>query len=228
MEREYLPDGYKLYGMSIGSIIGLAYTPADGYVNLSSEIRNAPAWLFTDKYDIDARVAQEDQQAWQKAVDRDEIDSPLAHSALLAALQERAKLAVHITSDQKPCLDLVVGSHGAKLKPTVPGEVKVVPGKTSKLGDGFDIQQDGSERFVGVSMTGLASRLVRAAGGQTLIQDKTGLSERYDFTLPFYAQDPDGTGLDRMPVSSIGLALKQGKAPITVVNIDHIQKPDPN
>ncbi len=78
LDREYLPDGYKLYGMSIGSIISLAYTPANGYVNLSSEIRNAPAWLFTDKYDIDARVAQEDQQAWQKAVDRGEIDSPLA------------------------------------------------------------------------------------------------------------------------------------------------------
>ncbi len=110
----------------------------------------------------------------------------------------------------------------------MPGAVKIVPGKTSKLGDGFDIQQDGSERFVGVSMTGLASRLIRAAGGQILIEDKTGLSERYDFTLPWYTEDPEGTGLDRMPISSIGLALKPGKAPITVINIDHIERPDAN
>jgi uncharacterized protein (TIGR03435 family) len=223
---DYLPDGYRLKGLSLGYMIDLAYMAKSGYMGLSTEVRNGPAWLYSELYDLDARVAPEDQAAWQKA--QNGATSELVRSGVLAVLQDRAKLAVHITEDQKPCLDLTVGSHGARLNPTVPGAVKIVPGKTSKLGDGFAIQQDGSERFVGVTMTGLASRLARAGDWKAIVQDKTGLTGRYDFTLPFYSQDPDVVGLDRMPISGVGLVLKPGKAPITVINIDHIERPDAN
>jgi uncharacterized protein (TIGR03435 family) len=63
------------------------------------------------------------------------------------------------------------------------------------------------------------------------IQDKTGLTGRYDFTLPWYdynhypeISDP----LDRMPITSIGLMLQRGKGPGFLINIDHIEKPSPN
>ena len=65
------------------------------------------------------------------------------------------------------------------------------------------------------------------------VQDKTGLTGRYDFTLPWYdyvhhptseIRDP----LDRMPINSIGLMLKRGKGPGFIINIDHIEKPSPN
>jgi len=224
---EYLPDGLRLHGMNLGSIIRIVYSKPGSISNLSTEVQNAPAWFYTDKFDIEARVAKEDQNAWQQG-EKDDLGSAVVRSALSAMLADRARLAVHLTTHDGPCLDLVVGSHGPKLSPTVPGAIATVPGKTNKVGDGFSIMGDGSERFVGVSMADLTTRLSRAGGWQTVIQDKTGLTGRYDFTLPYYGNDPEVTGLDRMPVSSIGLALKPGKAPVTVINIDHIEKPDAN
>ena len=228
---EYLPDGINLHGLSVGEIIRRIYSSPNTNSNLTTEVQNAPAWFYTDKYDIEARVAREDLQTWQKAQEgpgselRTEV---LLAEALRTALKDRSRLAVHLTTDEKPCLDLVVGSHGPKLSTTVPGAVRPVPGKTNKAGDGFAIMQDGTEHFVGVTMADLAARLSRASSWQTIIQDKTGLTGRYDFTLPYYSNDPEVTGLDRMPVSGIGLALKPGMAPVTVINIDHIERPDAN
>ena len=65
------------------------------------------------------------------------------------------------------------------------------------------------------------------------VQDKTGLTGRYDFTLPWYDLQhyPDSefsNPLDRMPISSIGLKLKRGTGTAFMVNIEHIERPDPN
>jgi len=228
---QFLPDGISFHDLSLGEIVRRIYSQPGTNSNLTTEVQNAPTWFYTDKYDIEARVAHEDLETWQKAQDGSGSDfrtETLLAEALQAALKDRSRLAVHLTTDEKPCLDLVVGSHGAKLEPTVPGAVKPVPGKTYKAGDGFAIQQDGAEHFVGVTMGDLAARLSRANGWQTIIRDKTGITGRYDFTLAYYGNDPEVTGLDRMPISSIGLALKPGKAPITIINIDHIEKPDAN
>jgi len=226
MGTQYLPDGYKLDGLSLAYMIRLAYTPKGGYMNLSTETRDAPEWLNTDLYDLDARVALEDQPAWQKA--QDGAVSELAKSGILEALKERSRLVVHTTSAQKSCLNLVVASHGAKLKPADPGPPKIVPGKTAKIGEGFwTFERDDERHFVGVSMAELAMRLTGISNFQSIVQDKTGLTGRYDFSLPWY-QDPEVTGLDRMPLTGTGLALKPGKVPIIVINIDHVEKPEPN
>ena len=191
------------------------------------EVRNAPPWVYSEHYDLNARVALDDQKAWRQ-VENNIFSSEIMQTALRAVLRDRFKLATHLTTDQKPCLDLVVGAHGPKLQTASSVQPKIVPGKTSRVGDGISIQENGSERFFGVSMADLAARLSKTSGGQTIIQDKTGLSGRYDFTLPYYGQDPEVTGLDRMPISSIGLVLKPGMAPVTVINIDHIERPDAN
>lgn len=213
-------------GMSIAAMIRLAYTPKRGFTNLSTEIRSAPDWMNTDLYDLDARVAPDDQATWQKA--QNGVDSELAHRALLTALKDRSQLAVHITSDSRSCLDLVVSPHGAKLQPAAPGPPKIVLGKTVGRGQGIEIfAQSDARQFVHVSMSELAQRLTILADGQIFVQDKTGLTGRYDFTLPWY-QDPQIVGLDRMPLTGTGLMLKPDKMPIIVINIDHIEKPDAN
>jgi uncharacterized protein (TIGR03435 family) len=225
MGTEYLPNGYNVSGVSIAYLIQLAYMPKDGYIFSSSRIENAPLWLSSDLYDVEARVALEDQPAWQKA--QTGISSELLQSSLREALKDRSKLAVYITTDQAPGLNLVVGKHGPRIRPTVPGTVRPVIGKTSKAGDGFFIQDNGTRQFVGVSMADLARVVTRLTGNQ-IVSDKTGLAGHYDFTLPWYEQSPEVRGVDQMPLSSIGLALKPGMMPIIVINIDHIEKPDAN
>jgi len=222
----YLPDGLQLLGFNVWAFINNAYSSREGS-GLSLEIRNMPAWAYSEHYDLDARVAPEDRQAWHKL--QDNLYSSEMTTALQAVLRDRFKLSVHFTIEQKSCLDLVVSTHGPKLQPAIPGAAaKIEPGKRGKLGDGFFTFEGDNENFLNVSMPELVRRLNMISNHDQLIQDKTGLSGRYDFTLPWYGQDPSTNGLDRMPVSSIGLALKPGKAPVTVINIDHIEKPDAN
>ena len=225
MGTQYLPNGYNVNGVSIAYLIQQAYTPRDGNWSLSSRIQNDPPWLNNDLYDVEARIALEHQQAWHEA--QASLSSDLLQASLRATLKDRCKLAVHLTSDQAPGLNLVVGKHGAKLKPATPGSVKAVPRKTYTAGDGFYIQDNGTRQFVGVSMSDFARVVTRLAGNQ-IVTDKTGLTGRYDFTLPWYDESPQVRGVDQMPLSDIGLALNCGMTPIVVINIDHIEKPDAN
>jgi len=229
LNTQYMPDGYKS-SFRLEDVILQAYIPGP-WKQLRSKILNAPVWI-DDYYDIDARVAQEDMTAWQQAQNGYYSDSELLHSAWQAALRERCNLALHLTPIEVPYLYLMVGKHGAKLRDTVPGAVKPVIGKTMRLGEGFYIEDNGQRRFVGVSMEEFTLSLMQLTQKYS-VQDKTGLTGRYDFTLPWYdyvhhptseIRDP----LDRMPINSIGLMLKRGKGPGFIINIDHIEKPSPN
>ena len=229
LNTQYMPDGYKS-SFRLEDVILQAYIPGP-WKQLTSKILNAPAWI-DDLYDIDARVAPEDMAAWQQAQNGYHLDSELLHSALQAALRERCKLALHITPIEVPYLNLMVGKRGARLKNTVPGAVKPVMGKTYALDKGFYIEDNGERRFVGVSMQELTLSLMRLTQ-DIPVQDKTGLTGRYDFTLPWYDNKnyPDseiGDSLGRMPISSIGLMLQRGKGPGFLINIDHIERPSPN
>jgi uncharacterized protein (TIGR03435 family) len=229
LDTQYTPDGYHA-SFNLSAAILQAYVP-QWYLRFSSKIVAAPDWVTHDWYDVDARVAPADVAAWQQA--QDGVDSELLHSALQAVFKERFKLALHMTSIEVPCLNLMVRKQGTHLKDTVPGATKPVRGKTYILGKGFYIQDNGNRQFVGVSMDDLARYLTRLNNGH-LVQDKTGLTGRYDFTLPWYDDDGHNPNseisnpLDLMPITSVGLMLKPGKGPGLVVDIDHIERLDPN
>ena len=231
---QYVPDGYRA-SFTVESAIIQAYVPrlmSGWYVDHASQmVVHVPGWAAHDYYDIDARVAQADVAAWQQAWDG-VVDSELLDRALQTVLKEHFKLVSHTTPVEIPCLNLVVGKHGAKLNVTVPGAVKVVAGKTSRLGKGLFIQDDGKMKFVGVSMEEFAAYLTGLNQDYPVV-DKTGLTGRYDFTLPWYAFEESTAGegssrLDRMPIAKSGFRLKPGKESSFVIEIDHIEKPDPN
>jgi uncharacterized protein (TIGR03435 family) len=229
LDRQYTPDGLTQTA-TLEYLIKLAYISRPGLPFSSLTVLHSPDWAANDWYDINARVAPEDMAAWQKAEDL--YDSEVLRSALRAALEDRCKLALHITPVDIPYWNIVLGKHGAKLKPTVPGAVKPVMGKTSQAGGGFYIQDNGKRQFVGVSMDDLAIALMRLTKDYP-VQDKTGLPGRYDFTLPWlddqqYPASEIGSPLDRMPLSSVGLMLEQGKGPGFLIDIDHIDRPSSN
>jgi len=231
VERQYMPDGFRITWPLV-AVINLAYTPLPRLPSSSLTILHVPDWAGEDLYDIDARVAQQDMAAWQKA-GPDIYDSEPLRSALQAALKDRCKLVIHTTTVELPYWNIVVGKHGTKLlKETVPGAIKPVVGKTYAAGRGFYIQDNGKRQFVGVSIDDLARVLMRLTKDYP-VQDKTGLSGRYDFMLPWYSpqQYPEseiGNPLDRMPMTSIGLTLERGKGPGFVIDIDHIERPSEN
>jgi len=227
---EYLPNGYKIT-LSVADMIRLAYLSQNAWLWPSSKILNAPAWADKDWYDIDARVAPDDMAAWQQA--RNGSSSELLQSAMQAALKDRCNLALHITPIEVPYLDLVADKHGTKLKETAPGPIEPIKGKpNNRWGKSIYIEDNGQRQFRGISMEEL-TRLLMRLNSDYPIQDKTGLTGRYDFTLPWYdprnyssSEFPDP--MDRMPLTSIGLTLKRGTGPAFLINIDHIEKPSPN
>jgi uncharacterized protein (TIGR03435 family) len=224
LEQQYRPDGLTLT-VSLEWVIELAYSPLPRLPPHSVKVVHAPGWI-DDWYDIDARVAPEDMAAWQKAGPSFGDSEPL-RSALRVALKERCKLALHIAPVEIPYWNIVVGKHGATLKETVPGAIKPVPGHTSLAGKGFYISDNGKNRFVGVSMDDLALVLMRSSR-EVPVQNETGLPGRYDFILPSYPASEISDPLDRFPIDSIGLILERGKGPGLILDIDHIERPDPN
>ena len=148
-------------------------------------------------------------------------------------LQECCKLVAHLTPVEIAYRNIVVDKHGTTLTPTVPGAVKPVPNKTDAVGEGFCIHEGQQLHFVGVTLEDFATTLTRMTRAEQPIQNKTGLAGRYDFTLPWYDQQHYPTSeisdpLERMPLTGIGLKLVRGVGPSFIVNIDHIEKPDPN
>ncbi len=229
-------DGY-IATTDLEFAIKLAYFPKDWHKWNSWKIQNAPAWVHTDWYDVNARVALEDLAAWQADVATWQksaalSDMELLRSAWQVALRDRCKIAVSTTPIKAHYLDLMVGKRSAQLKVTVPGAIKPIKFKTMKLGEGFYIEDNGERRFVGISMEEFATFLTRSSPDYP-VQDKTGLTGRYDFTLPWYdlqhyPESEFSNPLDRMPISSTGLKLKRGTGTAFIVNIEHIQRPDPN
>ena len=222
------PDGYGITAR-ISVLIMTAYNPEDWSYWQYSKIQNAPAWVTHDKYDIQARVAEKDMAAWKRVQGK---NSELLRSALRAVLSERCGLKLHSSRIEIPYLNLVVDKHGAKLKENVPGTFHRVENKTAVLGDGFFVLESGQWRFSGVSMAELAIKLTSLSQFYP-VQDKTGLTGRYDFTLPWkdysrYPQSEITNPIDRLPIAGIGLRLKQGKGPAFIFDIDQINKPDAN
>jgi uncharacterized protein (TIGR03435 family) len=230
LDRQYMPDGLTAT-VTLEYLIELAYMPQPPLPWSSLKTVHAPEWI-DDWYDIDARVAPQDMAAWQQG-GTDIYDSEPLRSALQIALKERCKLAFHMTPIEIPYWNIVVAKHGARqLKETVPGAIKPVVGKSSVAGKGFYIEDGGRRQFVGVSMPDLATVLMRLTKDYP-VQNKTGLTGRYDFVLPWYGpqQYPASeisNPIDRMPMDSIGLGLEMGKGPGIVIDINHIERPSAN
>jgi uncharacterized protein (TIGR03435 family) len=227
---DYMPDGFRVT-WTLDTVIEFAYSPR-GLPRSSLKMVRLPDWANTELYDIEGRVAPADMAAWAQA-GPDFEDSELLRMALRAALEDRCKLARHITAVEVPYWNIVVGKHGATLTETVPGTIQPVPGKTSVAGKGISISRDdGKRQFVGVSMRDLATVLMRLSRDRP-VQDKTGLTGRYDFVLPYldaqhYPESEVATPLDRMPLASVGLMLEKGKGPGLMIDIESIQRPSEN
>ena len=216
------PTGFQVNGMPLMIVLMTAYTPKAGGLFLNN-IDNLPDWARPDRYDIDARISDDDRAAWTAPKNQ----PAMLQQMLATMLADRFKLVVHRTNTETPVYELVVGKDGPKLTETTPDEplpagqvlpdgAVVVPGK------------DGP-RFYNFSMGLLASAL--SENGNPVV-DKTGLTGRYNIVLPRPAADyaadgdPEAQRLDL--IKSLGLKLESAKQQVEFLVIDHIDKPTEN
>jgi uncharacterized protein (TIGR03435 family) len=186
------------------------------------QIIGAPAWVDSERYDIEARA--EDTQ-------RSEQIGPMLQSLL----EERFKAAMHGETRDLPVYFLTVAKNGSKLKsgPCLTKEPNTpVPSSQIQSLCGFVRMGNGSIKATGLRIEYLAEYLSGILNRKVL--DRTGLAGGFDIDLKWTpdvstsfnsqepAPSPDGPSIFTAIEEQLGLKLESGKAPIDVLVIDHI------
>jgi len=216
-------NGLITTGSSLKTLIRLAYNVED------FQITGAPGWISTERYDIvakpdraegpdDLKDAPEPQKRHLFDVLRERTRSLLA---------ERFHLEVHLKTEERPIYLLVQAKGGHKMR--VSQQEEGVTRNRGKIrGDGERMGQ-----FAGV--------LGMVLGRPVL--DRTGLADKFDFTLEFTEDspagkggpegepvpaDPDGASIFTAIQSQLGLKLESGRGPVPVIVIDRVERPTAN
>jgi bla regulator protein BlaR1 len=189
-------------------------------LSAESRVIGGPAWVNNDadRYEVNAKIDETNFAAMQKMPPAERgRQTELMEQSLLA---DRFHLKVHFETRDLPVYTLTLAKGGPKLTPSKPGESSLLTG----VGDG----QTNVLTAQAITMAQLIrSPLLRPDG--RMVIDRTGLTGAYDFTLKSSMDaGTDGPSLFTAVKEQLGLQLVSTKAPLEVIVIDHIDRPDAN
>jgi bla regulator protein blaR1 len=233
------PVGFSASNVSLKALIQQAYGVEE------DQILGAPSWLGSERYDMEAKVASSDTDALH------DLNPDQRRLMLQPLLADRFQLKVHTELRDLPVLALVVAKGGPKLHEAKPGDTypNGLKGFDGEGGPGMMLMRPGQLTAQGLDLSSVAKLLSQQLG--RTVQDKTGLTGKYDFTLqwkpdrdpspmpgapPPGQQGPDATLSPDSSEASIftavqeqlGLKLESRKAPVEVLVIDHVEAPSEN
>jgi len=178
-----------------------------------AQIAGGPAWLDTDRYDIEAKTG------------RPERIGPAQMAPLLRSLlTDRFNLKFHREMRELTVAALVLDKNpksAGKLKAKAEDEVSAMN------------THGGSNKSQLVATATTMEALAGYVGNRLgrIVVDKTGLSESYDFTLewaPEAAADSPVPPLVTALREQLGLRLESQKSLVEVLVIDSLQRPSEN
>jgi uncharacterized protein (TIGR03435 family) len=220
-------------------------------IHYSEQLSGAPAWISSERFNVDATFDVSVGAALQK-MSKD--DRAVARQQMLQALlADRFKLTFHRETRQLSVYTLVVAKSGVGLREAKPGDtypngIKASDGRA--MTGGVQMSADTE----GVTWTGQAfpmESLVRQLSLEVhrMVVDKTGLTGSYDFTMKFTPErfgtpmassdetgnasvapvsGPGGPSIFTAVQEQLGLKLQSGKGPVEVIVIDHMERPSGN
>ena len=193
-----------------------------------SMVVGLPSWTESTNYDIVGKGPDPN------------MTNPEVWEMMRSLLIERFHLKYHIENREMPVFALTVLPSGHKLKLGENGRCAEEIKAGKNCGD-IIVPPFGSAMYnmpIGALITGIGAR-----AGRPII-DKTGLTGRYDLNVTWL---PDGARLDQLDLQNIpqeyrpqdmslpealekqlGLKLEPQRAPMPVVVIDSVSRPDPN
>ena len=227
-------------------LVAVAFQVVDPEPLVRARVLGGPDWIESERYDIEAKAAMEFTQG------------PSAPPELLemvrSLLEDRFKLRAHRDTREMPIYELVVARADRRLGPGMhksdrdcdayfaarragappPPRGPLEPPPCSLMG--------GPARTIAgaATMQQLAENLARRA--ERIVVDKTGLVDRFDFTLAFTPDvmpqgtpppgvppiDPNGPGLFTALQEQLGLKLSPAKGLVEVVVIDNLERLTPD
>ena len=239
-----LPPGFTLSPFSIRRYIMNAY----GAI-YAAQVVGGPDWLNKDAYEINAKVPDDLEAAFQKMTSADRIDQTCMMQQSL--LVDRFRLKAHFETRVLPVYELVPAKGGLKIaevpapsehKPGDPPPPPASPGKPLPPGTMMTMLNSNGLRVLNgraIQMQWLA-RTISFSGatevGDRPIVDHSGFTGYFDITdltwAPLSAADadstPDAPSLSGALEQKLGLKLVPAKDPIEVLVIDSIDRPSPN
>lgn len=147
------PRGFHMTNCPFYVAVAVAYAPTTAetlrYL-VENGIEGMPSWLTQDRYDIDARIAEADAEAWGDPARQREM----LRAMMQTLLAERCKLVAHREMRDKPIYALVVGKKGPKLKTSVADEAEAIRAKHPEAtvvpgGTGFFFRRPGASKCMG-------------------------------------------------------------------------------
>jgi uncharacterized protein (TIGR03435 family) len=232
-------NGFHMTNCPLLMAVGAAYVPTTGdplgYL-VQERILGMPPGLSQERYNLDARIADSDVEAWRDPVQRTEM----LHAMMQTLMAERCKLVVHREMRDKSIYALVVAKNGPKLKAAKPGEVEAaqaqhpdavgIPGGSGVFVRG---QANGHIDIYGAT-TGTLALLLSGPAGRPVV-DKTGQTGIYDMHLDMgqagLAADSSaepGASVFSSVQEQLGLKLESQKDQVENLIIDHVERPSPN
>jgi uncharacterized protein (TIGR03435 family) len=211
----FTPDGVNIKGFTLQAILHTAFLGMHEYGD--DRVLGLPGWVRTEKYDIQAKVDQEDVARWKKLpVDQQRL-------VLLSLLGERFNMKFHRASRISSVYVLSAIKGGPRLK-----ESKTPTDRGPHM---FNPLEPGNMESHSTYMWQLVDELERQLN--CIVEDDTGLNSTYDYKLEWTPDDrasPDSSGpsLSTALKEQLGLKLEMRKRPVEVVVIDHIERPSPN
>jgi uncharacterized protein (TIGR03435 family) len=222
--------GFRATNITLKFLVHVAYHLQD------FQISGGPAWITSDRYDIEAKSSGGPQVDIRKMNEpqRDEYVKQI-QLKLQNLLADRFHMAIHRETREAPVYELVLAKGGPKLTPAAADEGKGPRGMRMRPG-----QFEG----MGATVQMLAETLSDAMSRKVI--DKTGITGSYNFKLewtpePGQMAPPPGTGNEAVPPADpsgpsiftavqeqLGLKLESAKGPIEVVVIDAVEKPSAN
>ncbi len=198
-----------------------------------------PAWIASEKFDVDATIADADRDALKKLPADQKLEQYRLRVRTLLA--DRFNFKASMQTKDLPVYALVLAKGGPK-PALAPAPPDTLAQRTPTLG-GFS---SGQVKAGAVSMAVLADWLSGRpdVDGRPVV-DATGLRGSFDFTLVFArsgeqstlydaanahnnnAQDADVPLLTALE-EQLGLKLEPRRAPVEVLVIDHVEPPTPN
>jgi uncharacterized protein (TIGR03435 family) len=207
----------------------------------NDQIAGGPDWIDSERFDITAKASAPFRQE-------------AARTMLQGLLAERFGLVTHNETRELPVYLLVVAGKDGGLGPQMKKSdvdcaalfaAVTAGGKmperlpNGNLPCGISIRANQGQGLVtgnGVAMEALARNLVGGVG--RIVVDRTGLAGYYDINMTFAAEAPPSPGAPAAPApdstspslftamqEQLGLKLEPGRAPVSVLVIDRVQRP---
>ena len=236
---EEMADGYKATNVTLLTLIRRAYG-----INLRNQISGGPSWISSDAYEIRAKMDESVSDFLKKLTPS---ERKLARQHMLQALlADRFKLIVRREKRELPVYFLVIARNVPKLHESKSKESS--PGET--YDSSLQVGRGGGKLAGPRITTRQLAELLTLSLNRTVL-DKTELAGTYDVALQWSVDQaelpmlttPDSgqRGTENTPVQNakwpsifaaiqdqLGLKLDEGKGPVEVIVISHVERPSGN